>query len=250
MHERILLATPNLQPFSQSPTNYRNFILTPHVKTTITYKDMRKLIAIIGVMSIILPAQAQKPQFTTYFDTTYWFSDDIDTIEEQEGLKLDTMPGNRYGKYSQFALSYVNSIIGTKVGDGLCGRVGERMCELSRSQITLKGRVTTDMSIMEVGDIIVFPQFLDFYNKEGVLYAGTRAEHLVMFMGMKDDSTMIIIDQNSSGGPTCSTTVVIRYIFWSGAKFFNGNNHTPYFDVYGYEPRRVLKKEYAFMSGK
>ena len=245
----ISMPTPNLQPFSQSPTNYRNFIFANTVKTTITYKDMRKLIAIIGVLSIIFPAQAQKTQFTTYFDTTYWFSDDVDSLEiEEEGLKLDTMPGNRYGKYSQFALSYVNNIIGTKVGDGLCGRVGERMCELSHSQMTLKGRVTTDMSILEVGDIIIFPQFLEFIGETGLPYASTPAEHLAMFLGMKNDSTIIIAHQNTENR-TYYTKVVIWEVNIKALRFFKGNNHTPYFSVYGYEPRKVLKKEYAFLSG-
>lgn len=212
---------------------------------------MKRLIFIIPAV-LFLNATAQKPVFKTYFDTTYWNSEDVDTIVLNEPkFILDTMAGNHYGKYSQFALKYVESIFGTKVGDGLCGQVGERMCELAHADMVLKYRAFDgDVSRMEVGDIIVFPQFLEFYNQSGLKEGFIRAEHLIMFMGMKGDSTMLVAEQNSSGGPTYSTSVIISEIYLPGIRFFNGNNkHVPYFDVYGYQPRKVLKKEYSFLFG-
>lgn len=216
---------------------------------------MKRLISIIPAV-LFLYATAQKPGFNTYFDTAYWNSEDVDTATELATLepvfRLDTIVGNKYGKYSQFALKYVESVFGTKVGDGLCGRVGERMCELAHADMVLKYRAMDgDVSRMEVGDIIVFPQFLKYGGKGWVYDNSAGAEHLAMFIGMKDDSTILIADQNSSGGPTFYTQVVVREIYLAEMKFFNGNNHhVPYFDVYGYQPRKVLKKEYSFLSGK
>lgn len=191
---------------------------------------------------------AQKPVFNTYFDTAYWFSDEVDTAEiiTEPLFILDTMAGNNYGKYSQFALQYAQAIFNTKVGDGGCGEVGEYMCRKAHAEMIHKGRIIgTNVSILEIGDIIIIPQFIDFYNKAGLKVSSTRAEHLVMFMGMKDDSTMLIINQNGDSRPTHMTTVIIEELYLPGMKFFNGNNkHVPYMDVYGYEPRRVVKKEF------
>jgi hypothetical protein len=210
---------------------------------------MKKLlITLFTLLKCCQPAMAQEPVFTTYFDTTYWFSNELDPIEAPEAdvFTLDTMAGNRYGKYSQFALKYAQSIYGTKVGDGLCGRVGEGMREKSHSKMNLKGRITTDLSILEVGDIIVFPQFLEFADG-----TSTPGQHLVMFMGMKNDSTMLLIEQNATGGPTAFTHVTSREVYLKGTKFFKGNTKgVPYFDVYGYSPRKALKSEYSFLSGK
>jgi hypothetical protein len=208
---------------------------------------MKKLLtALFLLLRCCQPAVAQEPVFTTYFDTTYWFLNDLDSMEAAESniFSLDTMDGNRYGKYSQFALKYAESVYGTKVGDGLCGRVGERMCELAHAEMAHKGRVTADLSILEVGDIIIFPQFLEFSDG-----GSTPAEHMVMFMGMANDSVMTIIHQNTENN-TFNTKVIVDHIYWKGTKFFKGNNHTPYFNVHGYKARKVLKNEYSFLSGK
>lgn len=211
----------------------------------------RLLIAIL--ISVCTYVSAQKPVFNTYFDTAYWFSDEADTSEliTEPLFILDTMAGNNYGKYSQFALQYAQAIFNTKVGDGGCGEVGDEMCRKAHAEMIYKGRMTgINVSILEIGDIIIIPQFIDFYNNRGHKVSSTRAEHLVMFMGMKDDSTMLIINQNGDSRSTYMTTVIIEELYLPGMKFFNGNNkHVPYMDVYGYEPRKILKKEYVFMDG-
>lgn len=213
---------------------------------------MKRLLITI-LISVCSYVSAQKPVFKTYFDTAYWFSDEVDTADllttHELVFRLDTIVGNRYGKYSQFALKYVESVFGTKVGDGLCGRVGERMCELAHAEVVLKYRaIDGDMSRMEVGDIVVFPQFLEFIGETGIVWAYTPSDHLAMFMGMKNDTVMIIAHQNTEN-KTFYTKVVLWDINLKKIQFFKGNNkHVPYFDVYGYQPRKVLKKEYSFLG--
>lgn len=211
---------------------------------------MKRLIPIILIFACTY-VTAQKPVFNTYFDTSYFFTA-TDSIEAAEAeFRLDTMVGNRYGKYSKLALKYAESVFGTKVGDGLCGRLGEQMCNKVHATERHKGRVTgTDVGILEVGDLIVFPRFLEFLTPSGIVYASTPAEHLVMFLGMKNDSVMIIAHQNTEGN-TFNTKVMVWEVNLKAIRFFNNNtHHVPYFDVYGYEPRRVVKKEYQYLVGK
>lgn len=209
----------------------------------------RLLIAIL--VSACTYVSAQKPVFNTYFDTSYFFMEVADTtVIEEPIFHLDTMAGNRYGKYSHVALKYAQEVFGTKVRGGLCGELGERFCDLTHTDMVFKYKaVRGDRSQMEVGDIIVFPQFMNYGGKGWTYDNSPGAEHLAMFMGMKDDSTMLIMDQNSSGGPTFYTKAVVREIYLPEMHYFNGNNkHVPYFSVYKYQPRKVLKKEYSFLG--
>ncbi len=162
-------------------------------------------------------------------DTMDWYEAPV--IDSTVIWHLDTMTGVNKNNNSQLIINYLQSVMGTKVGDGMCGTLGERLCRSTRLKEGAETKITLDqIKNLQAGDFITIPQFIEFLGPTGEAWGVTTQQHLCIFLGMKDDNTMLVAEQNA-GGDTKNTKVQINEIRIDRIRFFKGNKQKPYFLV-------------------
>lgn len=189
---------------------------------------MKNVLVILALL-LSSPIFSQE-SFENETDTSEWYGP-YTSIDSTIIWHLDTMAGTNRSANTPLIINYLQSVLGKKVGDGLCGTLGEKLCTTLKLKESPEVKITMDqVKSLSIGDFITMPQFLEFYGPTGEAWGHTNTLHLCVFLGMKDDNTMLVAEQNATGN-TYNTYVQINEVRIDRIRFFKGNNHEPYFLV-------------------